>query len=277
MSSEAEPADTAQALREGADDEVDLVKQVLRFAQAEATRAEHTEGVCLVDQQPGTVALLDFDDLAQWRPVAERAVQALDDDQRSAGRLAQARQAAVEVFRVVVAKADRRRVAEPATIVDAGVAVGIDEQRVALASQRRQRAEVGLVAGRENDRRWPAERAGQRMFQRAVPCVIAAGHARSGGAGAERFDRGDRRGAAIGVVGQAEVIVGASEDHPAAVDRGGGGRVHLFHRRGDRCDEAVFGQAGCQATLNREFVEQAHAAPCFSWTMPAQSSSMVRA
>ena len=234
MAAEAEAADAAQALGEGADDEVDLVEQAELFAQAQPARPEHAERMRLVDQQPGAVALLDLDDLAQRGVVAAGAVQALDHHQGAAGVGAEAGQAPVEVFGIVVAKADRGRVAQPAAVVDAGVAVGVDEQELALSGQAGQGAEVGLVAGREDDARGPAEGVGQGPLELAMAGVVAARHARAGGAGAAGLDRGDRRGAAFGVEGQAEVVVGAGEHRPLAADGRRGGRMDRVHRRRDR-------------------------------------------
>ena len=85
MAAEAEAADAAQALGEGADQEVDVVEQAELLAEAQAARPEHAERMRLVDQQPGAVALLDLDDLAQRRAVAAGAVQALDHHQGAAG------------------------------------------------------------------------------------------------------------------------------------------------------------------------------------------------
>ena len=55
MAAEKEAADAAQALGEGADEEVDVVEQAELLAQAQAALAEDAEGVRLVDEQPGAV------------------------------------------------------------------------------------------------------------------------------------------------------------------------------------------------------------------------------
>ena len=80
----AEAADGADALGEGADDEIDLLLDAGLIGKAAAMGAEHAEGMRLVDEQLEAVLLLDLDELRQRRPVAQHRIDALDNHQPAA-------------------------------------------------------------------------------------------------------------------------------------------------------------------------------------------------
>ena len=101
----AEAADGAQALAEGADDEIDVGLDSLLLGEAAAVLAEAAERMGLVDQEPSAVTPLDLHEVRQRRGVAEHAVHAFDDHQPAIALAAEAGQATVEVGGIVVSEA----------------------------------------------------------------------------------------------------------------------------------------------------------------------------
>src|SRR6056297_1496050 len=257
MRAGAESADAAKALGKRADDEVDLAEQSTLFGQAEPAIAEDAERMRLVEQQPGVVALLDFDEFGQRRLVAEHRVKPFHNDQRAAGVRAQARKPAVQVFRIVMAEDHRLSVAEFGTVVDAGVGIAVEQQEVVLAGQRGNAGEIGLVAGREDHGRRPAESRGKLLLQRCVAVVAAVGHPGARGAGAEMLQRLSGRTHHVGVQRKAQVIVGAGENHPLAVDDTLGGGNDVIYGRGYR-RRALGPKLGARGRKLRKLVEQTH-------------------
>src|SRR3546814_7350606 len=85
----------------------------------------------LVHQQVGAILMLERTDLGQRCNIAEYAVQALDHDQRSPGLFAEAAQTGFEARGVVVAKTKNLRAAHAATVIQAGMCIGVEQHRVA--------------------------------------------------------------------------------------------------------------------------------------------------
>src|SRR3546814_13345382 len=112
---------------------------------------------------------------------------------------------------------DALGVPQTSTIVDAGVTVGIENQVVATTDDRRQHAEIGLIAGAEHHAVTATEELGEIAFQCAVTGIAAVGDARAGGAGAERLYRAHRFFDAVRIEGPAEIIVGAAQDDAPTV------------------------------------------------------------
>ena len=133
-----------------------------------------------------------------------------------------------------MAKPDDGGAAESAAVVDAGVAIRVDQDVVVGADQAGNGAEVGEVAGREYHYELAAEKLGEPCFQFGVAGVGAVGDARAGGAGAALPDRAGGRSDAFGVECQAEVIVGAREQYIAAVDDRLGRRQDLVDPNAER-------------------------------------------
>ena len=148
----ADAADAGQRLRERADDEVDLVEDALILGAAEAGGAVGAERVRLVDEQVGAVRAADVDDVAQRRDVAADGIQPFDDDQPVALAAPAAARASCAGSRRVVPEADDLRRGLPRRVVDAGVAVAVDQDDVAGAAQAADERQVRLVAGAEDDR-----------------------------------------------------------------------------------------------------------------------------
>ena len=126
-----------------------------------------------------------------------------------------------------MAEADDLGVAEAAAVIDAGVAVGIDQQRVVLAGEDGEHAEIGLVAGGEHHALAAAVEGGDLGFEGAVQAVGAVGDARARRAAAEGAQGFGGGGHAVGVLAEAEIVVGAEQDGRGAVDDALGGGEHV--------------------------------------------------
>ena len=109
---------------------------------------------------------------------------------------------------------------EPSGVVDAGVHIAVEHGDAVAVDQRGDGAEVGEVAGGEDDCGFRADEVGQRFFQFEVDRAGAVEQARAGHRGTPAIKRGVGGGEHLGVAGQAEVVVGAEHDHALAVDLG---------------------------------------------------------
>jgi hypothetical protein len=159
----AEAADRADRLGEGADDEVDIALAAHFLIHAAAVGAEEAHAMRFVAQDHRAMLLGDRDHFRQRRDVAEHRIDAFEHDQL-AGLLGQAAEALVEILDAVVAEADDLGIAEPAAVIDRRVAVGVEDDVIALAGKRGDHAEIGLVAGRKDDRRFGAVKFLQRIL-----------------------------------------------------------------------------------------------------------------
>ena len=222
----AEAADGTDALGEGADDEVAFLLEAGLFGEAAAVAPEHTEGMRLVDEQLKAAAALHLDELGQRRPIAEHRINALEHHQPAA-LVVGAGEPAVEVLGVVVAEAYQLGARQRASVIDRGMRIGVEIDRVLGAGQAGDHAEIGLVAGREDDAVAAPEKVGELALEREMHVIGAIGDARAGGAGAERGQRLLPGGDAGRLERHPHVIVGAGEDGLAPVDDGAGRRDHL--------------------------------------------------
>ena len=137
-----------------------------QLAGAGAARAEHAERVGLVDHQPGAVTAAQLGDLGQRRDVALHREDAVDDDQDAAAVAGGLLERVLEPVDPVVAEGAQLGAREDAAVEDRGVVAGVDDDGVAGAEDRPERAEVRLVAGGE-DERAPRSRTTRRAPARA--------------------------------------------------------------------------------------------------------------
>ena len=279
----AEAADRADAFRESADDEIDILDHALFLAHAAAVLADEAHRVGLVHQHHRAVFLRDRDHFLQRGDIAQHRVDAFEHDQlaRAFGNAAQALFHRVEI---VVLERHDFRLAHRAPVPDAGVAVDVEDDVVALARDGRDDPEIGLVAGGEDHRVVHRVEFAQRVLALPVALIGPVEHAAAGRPAAEIGQRLLARGDDVGIEGHPHVIVGAEQDRVAPVaDRAGGGEDFLHHQV-----EGVFLPAGEQPFAHRdqivELAEQvgrvafahlrpvgladsfAHASACILWT-----------
>ncbi len=162
----------------------------------------------------------------QRRDVALHREDAVDDHQHAAAVALCASEHLLELLQPVVAEGAQLRAREQAAVEDRGVVAGVGDHGVADAEDRAERAEVGLVAGREHERVLAAHPLGDLRLQFEVQRRGAVQRARAGEAGAVAVQRVLRAGEHALVAGEAEVVVGAQHDPLRAL------HLHHRHRRG---------------------------------------------
>ena len=91
----------------------------------------------------------------------------------------------------------------------------VGDDRVGLVEQRLEHAAVGVETGGEQDRVVLAEMARDRQLELAVQGLRAADEAHRGHAEAECVERRLGGGDHLGMIGEAEIIVGAEVDRLA--------------------------------------------------------------
>src|SRR5680860_1846001 len=111
-----------------------------------------------------------------------------DDQRRPITRLAQA---PGEVLDVAVAVDEGLGAGEPAAVDDAGVVELVGEDDAVATGERRDRADVGQVAGAEQQRRLVALERRQSLLQPDVRLHVARDQPRGAGAGASRLISGN--------------------------------------------------------------------------------------
>ena len=136
-------------------------------------------------------------------------------------RAAVAAQAPLEVLDVAVAVDDDLGARQPAAVDDRGVVELVGEDRVAAAGERADHAEVGEVARAEQHARLAALERRQALLQAPVDRHRARHQPRGARADAPAHRRLGRRLAHARVVGQAEVVVRAQQQHRPAVEQHG--------------------------------------------------------
>ena len=90
-----ETADAAEALGEGAGNEVDLVFDAKGFREASTRFSHDSEAVGVIQKEEGAVALHHFAELIEGGDIPEHAVEAFHDDQGPGAAVAEATQALV--------------------------------------------------------------------------------------------------------------------------------------------------------------------------------------
>ena len=166
----------------------------------------------LVDHEPRAEAPAQVGDLRQRRDVALHREHAVDDDEDPAAVLLRLAERALELVHLVVAKRAQLRAAEDAAVHDRRVDAGVDDDRVAGGQQRPQRGEVGLRAGRADERLLGAHPLGDLLLELEVQGDRAVEQPRAGQARPELVQGvGGTLDDAL-VAGEAEVVVRAEHD-----------------------------------------------------------------
>ena len=187
----------------------------------------------LVDEDHRAVFLGDADHLLQRRGVAQHRIDAFENDQ-----LARISGNALEAFfhrlDIVVLEGHDFGLAHRASVPDAGVGIDIEHDVIALARDRADDAEIGLIAGGKDHRVVHPVEIAQRLLAFFVALIGAVENAAAGGPRSEIGERLLARFEHIGIEGHPHVIVSAEQDRLAPVaDRAGGGE-HLLHHQIER-------------------------------------------
>src|SRR5437588_10760392 len=180
----ADATDARERFREGADDEIDAVEDALILGAPEASRAIRAERMRFVDEQVGAVRAADVGDVEERRHVAANGIQPFDDDEPVALAPRQPLQLPAQAVGRIVTEPDDLRWRLPRRVIDAGVAVAVDEDDVTRTAQAADQRQVRLIAGTEDDGVALAEPFGEVALERFMQREGAVGRARSGSAGA---------------------------------------------------------------------------------------------
>jgi len=100
-----------------------------------------------IDQQQGAVSIFQFHDFCQGCGITQHAEHALGDNQAVLRHVAETLQALFQAFDVIVPEAVNSGAAHLAAVIQAGVAVGVEQNRVAGFHQRGQGTQVRRVSG----------------------------------------------------------------------------------------------------------------------------------
>jgi len=163
--------------------------------------------VRLVHHQAGAVLRAEIADLRQGGDVALHRVDAVDDDEHAAAVLARALQLLLEAVEAVVAERAQLGPREQDAVEDRGVVPRVRDDRVAGREDRPERADVRLVAGREDDAVLGAHPRGELGLQLEMQLRRAVEQARAGQPRAVALERVLGALAHARIARQAEVVV----------------------------------------------------------------------
>jgi len=186
--------------------------------------AEHADRVRVIDHQPRTVLLAEGDDLRQGGDIALHAVEAIHHDELALV-CRQLAQYPLQVLHVLVPEALGLAEAQLRAVDQARMVFLVQDDIISTADQRADRAQVGLHAGGEDQRRLFPDELRDLVLQLLVHLERAVQEAGAGAAGAVAPDRLDGRLADAGVGRQAQVVVRAAHDQAVALVQGLGAFV----------------------------------------------------
>ena len=185
---------------------------------AAAAGTEEAGGVAVVEMDQRVVFLGQGVDLVEVADDAVHREHAVGGDQLEAraggiGGL----ELGFQVGHVVVGVAKALRLGEADAVDDRRVVERVGNDRVLIGEQHFEEAAIRIEAGRVEDGVLGAEESADLFLELLVEGLGAADEAHAGHAEAPAVECVFRGGDDLGVVGQAEVVVGAHVDHLAAV------------------------------------------------------------
>ncbi|MNP00926.1 hypothetical protein D3C76_927250 [compost metagenome] len=169
----------------------------------------------VIDHHPGALCLRSGADGRQVGEIAIHAEHTVGHHQGIAFGLVQTRG---EAGRIVVQIAREARAGKQPGIQQRGVVEAVFQYGVALADQRGDRADIGHVAGGEQQRTRAAGELGEGQLQLVVRTAMAIHQMRGATAHTPALGAGTHRGDHFGMVGQAQIIIGTEGQHRLAVD-----------------------------------------------------------
>jgi hypothetical protein len=180
--------------------------------------AQHADAVGFVDHQAGAVRAREPHDRGQIREVAHHGVETVDDEEDAPVLFAGAPQLRLEVLHVVVPELAQFGKAQAAAVDDRSVVLAVAEDDIVLPGDGGDRSQVRLEPGREAQCSFLAREPGEPALEFFVQLQRAVQEARTGTRGpvAQQCLLGCFQH--LVVVGQAQIVVAADHDEPAAVD-----------------------------------------------------------
>ncbi len=233
MVGNAEAAHRAHRFGEGADDEIDIVDHALLFADAAAVLADEAHRMRFIHQHHCAMLLGDGDHFLERRDIAQHRIDAFENHQLARfGR--DSLEALFHRLDIVVLEGHDLGIAHRAAVPDAGMAVDVEHDIIALAGDGGDDPEIGLVAGREHHRMVHVIELTQRVLALAVTLIGPVEHTAAGGARSEIVERLLACLDHVGIEGHAHVIICAQQDRVAAVADGSRGGEHPLHDQRER-------------------------------------------
>jgi len=184
------------------------------LGRAAAVLADEADRMAVIDHHHGVVLFREIADAPEIGDDAVHGKHAVGGDQPEAA-VFRLLQSCFEIGHVVVGVAVALGFAEPDAVDDAGMVERVADHRVFLAEQRLEQPAIGVEAGGIEDRIAPAEEAGDARLQRLVQILGPADEAHRGEAEAVILQRLMGGGDDGGMVGQAQIIIGAEVQHLA--------------------------------------------------------------
>ena len=224
-------AGAAEGFAERAGKDVDATEDVAELGRAATGAADEADGVAVVDHHEGVVLVGEIADGAQRRDGAVHGEHAVGGDELEACAVAGgAVELGGEIGDVGVAVAIAAGFGEADAVDDGGVVEFVADDGVVGGEQGFEDAGVGVEAGRVEDRVVGLEEGAEAGFEFAVDFLGAADESDGGKAVAPAVEGGVGGGDEIGVVGEAEIVVGAEVEDGAAV---GGAKARALRSRED--------------------------------------------
>jgi len=223
----------AEALAEGAGMDVDASVEAELLGDSAAGGADDACGMAFVHHHESVVLLGQIADLVHGGDVAVHAEDAIGADDAEPLRLGFL-QAPLKVFHIGVFIAVTHCLAEPYAIYYRGVVEGVGDDCVVLGEERLEDAAVRIEAGSVEYGVLGVEVIADGLFQLLVKILLAADEADAAHAESALVHGLLGRGDEARVVCQAEIVVGAEVQRPAAVGKsdfgalGGTNRAFLF-------------------------------------------------
>ena len=196
---------------------------------AAAVAAEDAGGVGVVDHHDGAVFFGECGELVDGADVAVHGEDAVGDEELVAGLVLDFLEELFGVGDVFVAEDFDFGAGEACAVDDAGVVELVGEDEVFFAEDGGDGAGVGGEAGLEDDAGFDAFEGGDLFFELHVDAHGAGDGADGSGAYAVFFRGGDGGFAELGVIAEAEVVVGGEVDDLLAVVGADGGLLVVEH------------------------------------------------
>ncbi len=208
----------AQGLAEGAGHEVHAAHDAAVLVGPAPVGTHEAHGVAVVHHDHGAVFLRQVADRAELGDVAVHAEHAIRHHQLEPGASGiRGLELGLQIRHVGVGVAEALGLAEADAVDDGSVVQRIADDGVLLAHQAFEDGAVGIEAARVQLGVLEAQEGGQLLLQLPVDVLGAADEAHRGHAEAVPIHHGLAGRDHLGVVGQAQVVVGAEADHILAV------------------------------------------------------------
>ena len=206
----------SQGFRKGGHNQHDLVFEPVVLGRPGAASAQHAKTVGVINQDVGLILLGQTDQLRQLDNVAIHGEDPVGDNE-FAGIIRAVGQLLLQNTQILVWIATHRSVGQTGTVNQTRVVELIEVQIVAAADQAGHHAQIGLVAGAEDQGGFFIEEAGQAILDLFVQVERAVQKTAAGTAAPVALQGIGRRFNNLGVVGQTQVVIRTHHDHGFAV------------------------------------------------------------